>query len=992
MGTSDGHILGTTKIVDHGPAAMRYNFVILGEGYQASQINQYHTDVQNFVDTLYATAPFNQLWCGINIYRVDVTSTDSGAYDPPTCGDGSTGSGPTPPPHTYFDATFCSGGGIRRLLTVNDSTALNVATTQVPQVQMTLVIVNTTEYGGSGPDSGSAVVTFSLASSDIGIHEMGHGFGLADEYSTYAGCSSGETGHDHYTGGEPTQPNLTIDTNRATNKWRNLILPTTPMPTTKNADCTQCDTQASPVPVGTVGTFEGGSYDHCGCYRPEYNCRMRELGNPFCAVCQQAIQQVIQPYTVPTAVTLTTPSIAFTNIPEGIGGTGVTTYRAIVFDITSCSSITLHFTAGPTGGFGTPFGTSVVVPSSEFTQQGIGRLWLSYTSTTAGASSVGSVTVHCDETNQSWVIPIVANTVARPKSAVAFVFDHSGSMIEDAGDGTTKVQKLREAANIFVSVMLQGDGIGIVRFDDTAQILMQITDVGPANSGTGRTTAQGIINSPQLDPAGDTSIGDGVVKGKQILDAAQALGTPHYDVTAMVVLTDGEENTPPFLADVGSSITANTFAIGLGTPANISTVALNTLTQGHNGYLLITGTMTTDQSTRLEKYFLQILAGITNANVVLDPQGYLVYGSEQSIPFTVTEADIGIDVILLSPAPYYIDFQLQTPDGQRITPTLAASEPTLQFVSTSKVSYYRFSLPALPTDPVGSRQGTWQAILSLSDRSRGINTAEFVSSQSFVARALPYNLLVHSYSNLQFHAYIQQNSFEPGATVTVVASLTEYDYPVEGRATVGAEITSSNGNKTTITLTESGGGQFEGTFTATLSGLYTVRVIATGSTLRDTPFTREQTLTAAVYPSADQNPPGTGTGIGGILCWLQGRDKRLCELLLCLLSEKVIGGQLRQDLLARGVNFTAFEACLRIYCGDTSPCDCQTPEPGKGAKTTSSLSNIDVAQALQQPEVRRMLGEIVREVLAQPAVMGFAELPKQKPHTPRAGRKNPRTP
>jgi Mg-chelatase subunit ChlD len=153
------------------------------------------------------------------------------------------------------------------------------------------------------------------------------------------------------------------------------------------------------------------------------------------------------------------------------------------------------------------------------------------------------VAVHCDETGQDWLIPIVANTVARPKSAVAFVFDHSGSMSEDAGDGFTKVQKLRQAANTFVSVMLQGDGIGIVRFDDTAQILMPITDVGPAPSGAGRTTAQGIINSPQLDPAGNTSVGDGVRKGKQALDDAQALGTPHYDATAMVVLTDGEETS-----------------------------------------------------------------------------------------------------------------------------------------------------------------------------------------------------------------------------------------------------------------------------------------------------------------------------------------------------------------------------------------------------------------------------------------------------------------
>ena len=51
----------------------------------------------------------------------------------------------------------------------------------------------------------------------------------------------------------------------------------------------------------------------------------------------------------------------------------------------------------------------------------------------------------------------------------------------------------------------------------------------------------------------------------------------------------------------------------------------------------------------LQKYFLQILAGISNAEVVLDPQGELLPGNVVQIPFNLTEADAGVDVILLSP-------------------------------------------------------------------------------------------------------------------------------------------------------------------------------------------------------------------------------------------------------------------------------------------------------------------------------------------------------
>ena len=288
MGTSDGHVVGTTQIVNHGSPAVRWNVVILSEGYTDAQLGQFHSDVDSFVATLSTTPPFDGLWCGINVYCVDVSSTDSGADDPATCGGTGTAAA------TYFDATFCGDGVIRRLLVVNDATVHAVVNAQVPQAHVILVMVNTTEYGGSG----GGVATFSLApgAADIGIHETGHtAFGLADEYAYYADCS--EPGHDHHPAGEPAQPNVTLDANRATNKWRDLIAATTAMPTMANPDCAQCDTRPSPVPAGTVGAFEGAHYYRCGAYRGEYNCKMRELGQPFCAVCRKAIRQTLARFT-----------------------------------------------------------------------------------------------------------------------------------------------------------------------------------------------------------------------------------------------------------------------------------------------------------------------------------------------------------------------------------------------------------------------------------------------------------------------------------------------------------------------------------------------------------------------------------------------------------------------------------------------------------------------------------------------------------------------
>ena len=237
---------------------------------------------------------------------------------------------------------------------------------------------------------------------------------------------------------------------------------------------------------------------------------------------------------------------------------------------------------------------------------------------------------------------------------------------------------------------------------------MGVTAMGPPVLGAGRIAASGHITGPELDPGGDTSIGAGVVSGKAALDAGQAAASPPFDVLSMLVLTDGEENTAPMLADVGSSITANTFAVGLGQPENISTAALNTLTQNHNGYLLVTGTLTPDQAARLNKYFLQVLAGVTNANVVLDPHGVLTAGAVHKIPFQVAETEYGLDVFALTQFPWALDFELETPDGTLINPASTSSLMNVQYVQTAGLAYYRLSLPGIPTDATGGHAGVME--------------------------------------------------------------------------------------------------------------------------------------------------------------------------------------------------------------------------------------------------------------------------------------------
>lgn len=311
MSESDGTVVGRTQILDNGAVTRLFNIVVLSEGYQQAQLGQFANDAAAFVARLARTAPFHLVMNSINVFRVDVSSTDSGADDP-TCGTPpNTCGGAGTTARTYFDATFCGDSTNRRLLTVNNTTALKVANAQVPQQRLVVVIVNSTTFGGAG----GSVATYSLAANaiDIAIHEVGHtAFALADEYEYFRGCASGETDRNNHPAVEPSAVNVTVtgfnDLSRL--KWREYVRTGTALPTTANANCARCDPQASPVPAGTVGAFEGADYYHCGAYRPEFDCKMRTLGSEFCRVCSAAIIRRLRPYS----------SISLRFAWKGVGG------------------------------------------------------------------------------------------------------------------------------------------------------------------------------------------------------------------------------------------------------------------------------------------------------------------------------------------------------------------------------------------------------------------------------------------------------------------------------------------------------------------------------------------------------------------------------------------------------------------------------------------------------------------------------------------------
>jgi hypothetical protein len=277
MSPRDGSVRSVAKIVDHGSGSARWDLVIMGDGYRSDELAKYESDVEVLVAGILTTPPFDRLRGAVNVHRVNVESRESGAGD--LCA-GTRRS-------TFFDSNFC-GHQIDRLLIADAATGLETAVDAVPTMNASLIVVNSETYGGSG----GAVPVCSLASGayNIALHEMGHSqFGLADEYA-----DSLRPGQDIFQGDEPGEPNVT--SRIAPLKWSHLVAEGVPLPTTGNPDCAEVDVQASPFPPETVGAFEGAFYHHCRIYRPQHDCKMRNVAADFCRVCAETIERVLQPF------------------------------------------------------------------------------------------------------------------------------------------------------------------------------------------------------------------------------------------------------------------------------------------------------------------------------------------------------------------------------------------------------------------------------------------------------------------------------------------------------------------------------------------------------------------------------------------------------------------------------------------------------------------------------------------------------------------------
>ena len=613
----------------------------------------------------------------------------------------------------------------------------------------------------------------------------------------------------------------------------------------------------------------------------------------------------------------TPPVINFNDVPSG-----ETTVRSAIFRIYGCGDVTVRVmaAAGPAAPFSVlqPANGSVTVHHGANAFSEI-RIWIAFTAGAAGVPVAdGAVSFECLENGKQFTFVLKANAIARPKVAVMMALDQSWSMSFAAGTtGTTRVDVLKDAARKFMELIQQDNGVGLIRFDHNSYAVsdptfpgLGVTQISSGNIfDPGRISAVAAVNAHAPNPAGNTSVGDGVDRARQVLSA---LSPTDYQQRAMIVLTDGVENDPLWISDVTGSIDDRTFAIGLGNEQQVNTAALNALTSSTGGYLLLTGLLSSsiDDYFRLSKYFLQILAGVTNISIISDPSGFIAPGTKVRIPFLVTEADIDCTPLLMTDY-NVVDLSLEAPDGSVITQANGAGLG-VSFEIGTQTRFFRINLPL--AIGAGQHAGVWHALLDVNGPDFKQQVAQLrerkdARFQSVATHGARYSFVAQSRSNLKMGARLEQSGYEPGADLILRAVLTEYDLPVAKRASVRVEITRPGGSLATLQLAEIEPGVFEATTKAHAPGVYHARFMARGVSLRGRPFTREHLASAAVWRGGDvpYQPSGNGD------------SDRWCRLLSCLLGEKTLSDKLMERLKSDGLDLEAVRKCVQADCRRRSP-------------------------------------------------------------------------
>ncbi|HKB08959.1 MAG TPA: M64 family metallopeptidase [Candidatus Polarisedimenticolia bacterium] len=228
----------------------RINVVIIPDGYTYAEKALMDSHADSLMARFRSKSPFSEHDPFVNFILVYAYSRQSGT-DQCDCGitvDTAMGT-------NFEDVVPVCGDTRNRCIRYQsgcDTLGLqNIAAAELraPAHDVSLIMVNTTRYGGCG-GTRAVFAAGNIYGADLALHELGHTLAsLGDEYSTNDTC-----------GLSATEVNTSLNgTQGAWHEW-----------------------------IAVLGPPRQGAQDFATCvYRPGDNCAMRETTEPFCKVCTQ---------------------------------------------------------------------------------------------------------------------------------------------------------------------------------------------------------------------------------------------------------------------------------------------------------------------------------------------------------------------------------------------------------------------------------------------------------------------------------------------------------------------------------------------------------------------------------------------------------------------------------------------------------------------------------------------------------------------------------
>lgn len=275
---------------------------------------------------------------------------------------------------------------------------------------------------------------------------------------------------------------------------------------------------------------------------------------------------------------------------------------------------------------------------------------------------------------------------------VMVVFDRSGSMASSAPPvGRTKLEEAQDAAALFVQLVREeeGDRVGLVTFSSTASLdrppgpvaTVKPLLVGPSPFTTGDIGA--------ISAGGSTSIGAGI--GGALL----VFGSGSPNDRAVILLSDGLQNTAPMIEEVEGFLGSTKLCvIGFGSDAEINGPLLSRIAREHGGDF----TRAVD-GLALRKFFGLCFGNIFETGALDDPEFLLRAHQAESEPhqFSVCGEERITLVLGWDDPSTPLRAHIRTPSGKLI------NEKRTETARGRTWVFWRIPLPHN-----GERDGTWQ--------------------------------------------------------------------------------------------------------------------------------------------------------------------------------------------------------------------------------------------------------------------------------------------